>query len=228
MSLARSHCLRTCFWYSSGSTRLLLRMPAAAFQLLGIRSRGSQTPCPFRVSTGVVVPIDSSLPQTATPRGPATASNFGRTFPSAAHNYFVVGFLRALCASVVNLRCERKERNEIHHRVAEITESTLPLSLPSLCPLCLRGESLEPRTSASGQSPNHQIPQFLCARRLPVTGAGACPFSGGESSYRPLLGDVCELQGVRRIRLSCPPLISVRPWQITKSLNFSVPSVPLW
>ena len=65
MSLDGSHCLRTCFWYSSGSTRLLFKMPAAAFQLLGIRGRGCQTPCPFRISTGVVVPIDFSFPQTA-------------------------------------------------------------------------------------------------------------------------------------------------------------------
>ena len=72
--LDRSHCLRTCFWYSSGSTRFLARMPAAAFQLLGIRGRGCQTPCCLRVSTGVLFPIASSFPQTAR-RGTRTAAS---------------------------------------------------------------------------------------------------------------------------------------------------------
>ena len=74
MPLDRSHCLRTCFWYSSGSRRFLVRMPAAAFQLLGIRGRGCQTPCCLRISTGVVFPIASSFPQTAK-RGTRTAAS---------------------------------------------------------------------------------------------------------------------------------------------------------
>jgi len=98
LSLDRSHCLRTCFWYSSGSTRLLLRMPAAAFQLLGIRGRGCQTPCPFRISTGVVVPIDFSFPQTAKARGPATASSSSAPRPSASGQSPNPSILCGLCA----------------------------------------------------------------------------------------------------------------------------------
>ncbi len=73
MSMDRSHCLRTCFWYSSGSKRLLLRIPAAAFQLLGIRGRGCQTPRPFRISTGMVVPIAFSFPQFSPNSAPSAA-----------------------------------------------------------------------------------------------------------------------------------------------------------